>query len=126
MEKSEPRITVTESPTQTTIRMEGDLDASTIAGFRDAAFTAIGPRPDLLLLDLSAVPYVDTAALATLVTVARVALRVQVAVRVRPAPHLRRVLQITGLTRLLPIVEPNGGSANGGDAAPDADTGDAA
>lgn len=99
------RITITESPEQTTICVEGDLDSTRIARFRETAFSAIGARPKRLLLDLRTVPFVDTAGLATLVTVARVALRVQVAVAVQPSPHLRHVIEVTRLTRVLTIVE---------------------
>lgn len=101
------QITVTESEEQTTIRVEGDLDAARIARFREAAFTVTGARPKRLLLDLSAVPFVDTAGLAALVTVARVAQRLQVPVAVRPSPQLRRVIQVTRLTQILAIAEPD-------------------
>lgn len=94
-----------EGPKLATLTIQGDLDAESIPSFRDQAFTAIGLRPDILLLDMTGVPFVDTAGLAALVTVARVALRVQVRVMARPAPHLRRVLHVTGLTRILPILE---------------------
>jgi anti-sigma B factor antagonist len=86
-----------------TLRAGGDLDADHIAGFRDRAFTLIGSRPSALILDLSAAPFVDTAGLASLVTVARVAARVGVPVIVVPAPHLRRVLRVTGLDRVLAV-----------------------
>lgn len=95
----------TAAGTQLTIGMEGELDAATIAGLRDAAFNAIGARPDRLLLDLSAVPFVDTAALSGLITVARVATRLQIAIALRPAEQLRRVFRITGLTHILPFEE---------------------
>jgi anti-anti-sigma factor len=92
-------------PDRLTLRLEGDLDLDSISAFRDQAFTAIGERPGVLLLDLSGVPFVDTAGLAALVTVARVARMVRVGVGVIPAPHLRRVLHLTGLIRVLPIVD---------------------
>ena len=76
---------------------------ASVARFRDAAFSAIGERPSLLLLDLSKSPFVDTTGLAALVTVARVARMVKVDIRVYPSPHLRHVLTITGLTRVLPL-----------------------
>lgn len=73
--------------------------------FRDAAFSAIGARPSVLLLDLTDAPFVDTTGLETLVTVARVGRMVAVSVRILPSPHLRHVLRVTGLTRFLPIAE---------------------
>lgn len=88
-----------------TLRIEGDLTMENVPRFRDAAFTTIGARPKSLLLDLSAATFVDTQGLATLVTVARVANMMQVPLSVRPAPHLRRVLHMTGLTRFLPIAD---------------------
>lgn len=103
----EPAATVETGagPDRLTLCLEGDLDLDSISRFRDRAFTAIGERPGVLLLDLSRVPFVDTAGLAALVTVARVARMVSVGVGVIPAPHLRRVLHLTGLTRLLPITD---------------------
>ncbi len=107
--RDRPKITLAEARTgagtQATIRMEGDLDATAIAAFRDAAFGAIGARPDRLILDLSDVPFVDTAALSGLITVARVASQLRIAIAVRPAAQLRRVFRITGLTLILPIDE---------------------
>lgn len=82
---------------------QGDLDVDSIPRFRDAAFTLIGGQPRSLLIDLSCVPFVDTAGLATLVTIARVAKMLHIAVAVKPAAHLCRVLRTTGLTRVLPI-----------------------
>lgn len=106
-----PTISVTTTRagafSQVTIRMEGDLDASAIAKLRDAAFVAIGSRPDRLLLDLSAVPSVDTAALSGLITMARVASRMRIEIAVRPAAQLRRVFAITGLAQILPFDEPD-------------------
>jgi anti-anti-sigma factor len=86
-----------------TLFARGDLDMETVMIFREAAFTLIGNRPGALLLDLSAVPFVDTTGLSALVTVARVAKLVQIPVQVLPSPHLRRVLRTTGLVQVLPL-----------------------
>jgi len=85
------------------IRVIGDLDLATILPFRDAAFTAIGLHPPLLLLDMSSLGRLDITGLNTLLTVGRVAQMVKVPVKVRASERLLSLLQTTGLIRQLPI-----------------------
>ncbi len=86
-----------------TLRFDNEVTLENVGAFRDRVFTAIGRRPVHLCLDLTACVYVDTSGLAALVTVVRVARLVNVAVMILPAPHLRRVLTVSGLIRVLPI-----------------------
>lgn len=85
------------------LRFEEELTLENVGAFRDRVFTTLGRRPIHLCLDLSACEFVDTSGLASLVTVTRVARRVHVPILVVPAPHLRRVLAISGLIRFIPV-----------------------
>ena len=91
------------SPASETLRFDKEVTLENVGAFRDRAFTAIGRHPSHLCLDLTACVYVDTSGLAALVTVVRVARLVNVAVTILPAPHLRRVLTVSGLIRVLPV-----------------------
>ena len=90
-------------PVSETLCFDKEVTLENVGVFRDRAFTAIGRRPAQLRLDLTACFYVDTSGLAALVTIVRVARLVNVAVTIFPAPHLRRVLTISGLIRVLPV-----------------------
>ena len=103
-------------PCAETVRQDEDLTLENVTPFRDRAFTAIGLRPCLLRIDLRRANFVDTSGLATLVTIARVAKMVHVPLEIWPAPHLRRVLSLTGLTRYFSVQPPEPPAASENDA----------
>jgi len=86
----------------TVCRPAGSLDVEAAARFRQA-MAVVGPAPRLVV-DLSQVSFIDSAALAALVSGIR---------RVREAggdaavcstrPHVTRVLRMVGLERVVPI-----------------------
>lgn len=94
---------VTASERRITLRVRGDIDLLSVTQFRDAAFTAMGEKPRRLLLDLSEVGYLDTTGLSTLVTLVRVSRMVKVSLTVIPSPFLRRLLEKTGMSYLVPV-----------------------
>ncbi|MDX1932141.1 MAG: STAS domain-containing protein [Capsulimonadales bacterium] len=85
------------------LRLTGAIDLGSILRLRDVAFSAIGERPSLLLLDLRSVSHIEIAGINTLVTIARVARLVKVCCVVLPSEELRGTLTRTGLWRLLPF-----------------------
>ncbi len=85
------------------VRVAGDLDISTVLPFRDAAFTAIGSRPPLLLLDLVALGHLDITGLNTLLSIGRVGKLMKVPVRVIPGEKIARLFTATRLGAQLPF-----------------------
>lgn len=93
-----------DAPDRVTLHLHGALDVTTMLELRDAAFTAVGPRPRTLCLDLSGVESaLEMPAINTLVTISRVARMVNVACVVRVRPDVEAVLRKTGLIRMLPL-----------------------
>jgi anti-anti-sigma factor len=80
------------------IALTGDLDMSNVATLRASLTAACGPT----VLDLSAVTYLDSAALYELAMLRR---RVGAVVLVVPSPQVRRTLQIVGFERTFLIVD---------------------
>jgi anti-sigma B factor antagonist len=85
-----------------TIALEGEFDLTNIALVKDAFEEAAAAAPRALVVDLSAVEYLDSTMLAFLVDVHR---RLQLGdgqlLLVRPIPTVWRVFEITHLDRIL-------------------------
>lgn len=97
-------IHIEESEDHTTCRPSGDLDAYSVGVFREALNRlATSPR---LLIDLSDVPFMDSAGLGALIGGIR---RVREAegrvVVICNRPSLTRLLHTTGFDRIVPITE---------------------
>jgi len=78
------------------LRVQGQLDRATVLSFRDAMFTAIGRRPQALLLDLrqlEPLEQTDSSGVSALLTVCRVARLTKIRLYVLPAPSLRTLLE---------------------------------
>ena len=83
-------------------RLHGDLDAATVTAFREVVSAMAGePR---LVVDLGAVPFIDSAGLGALVAAVRRARSRggDMALCVRPGP-VGRVLALTGLDRIVAV-----------------------
>ena len=81
---------------------EGELDLAAADSFRTALQAAVRSADRAVKVDLAAVTFIDSTALAVLVDAWRRARERDVVLCVlRPAPNVRRVLDITGLDRLL-------------------------
>jgi anti-sigma B factor antagonist len=97
-------IQVEESADHTVCRPVGELDAYTVGQFRESlADLASVPR---LLIDLSAVPFMDSAGLGALIGGIRRAREAGGDVAVACSrPTLTRLLHTTGFDRIVPVTE---------------------
>jgi len=95
--------TTRETPDVTVVSVAGELDVSTARALETAVEEACNAQPNELLFDLSELRFMDSAGIAVLLGATR---RVPT-VRLRePSPAVRRVLEMTGLTTVLPFVDP--------------------
>ena len=97
-------LTVSERGHETVITAAGELDVNTAPELREQLARLITSGSNLLAVDLGAVTFVDSTALSVLVSALK-RLRqaggdLQLA---SPTPSVRRVFEITGLTRLFTI-----------------------
>lgn len=97
-------IHIEEAEDHTLCRPAGELDAYTVGAFRDALAELAGhPR---LLIDLSEVPFMDSAGLGALIGGIRRAREADGAVAVScDRPALTRLLHTTGFDRIVPVTE---------------------
>ena len=97
-------IQVEQSTDYTVCRPVGELDAYTVNQFREAlAGLASSPR---LLIDLSEVPFMDSAGLGALIGGIRRAREAEGEVTVACSrPTLTRLLHTTGFDRIVPVTE---------------------
>ncbi len=110
-------IEVEENETHTLCRPVGELDAYTVGKFREA-LTGLSAAPRLVI-DLSAVPFMDSAGLGALIGGIRRTRENNGAVAVACSrPTLTRLLHTTGFDRIVPVEENLDAavSALGGDA----------
>ncbi len=97
-------IAIEETNDYVVCRPAGDLDAYTVAAFREA-LTELSERPSVVI-DLSAVPFMDSAGLGALIGGIRKTRENenQVAVACN-RPALMRLLHTTGFDRIVPVKE---------------------
>jgi anti-anti-sigma factor len=97
-------IHVQDAGTYTLCRPVGELDAYTVGQFREAlAELAVLPR---VLIDLSEVPFMDSAGLGALIGGIRRAREADGEVTVACSrPTLTRLLHTTGFDRIVPVTE---------------------
>ena len=97
-------IHVEQSPDYTVCRPTGELDAYTVGQFRESLAELAGaPR---LLIDLSDVPFMDSAGLGALIGGIRRAREAGGDVAVACSrPTLTRLLHTTGFDRIVPVTE---------------------
>lgn len=97
-------IQVEEAPTYVVCRPVGELDAYTVGQFREALSNVAGTRR--LLIDLSEVPFMDSAGLGALIGGIRRARESEGEVAVACSrPTLTRLLHTTGFDRIVPVAE---------------------
>jgi anti-sigma B factor antagonist len=97
-------IEVHETPTHTLCRPVGELDAYTVASFRDA----LGGLAEhtRVVIDLSSVPFMDSAGLGALIGGIRRAREHGGEVAVACSrPTLTKLLHTTGFDRIVPVTE---------------------
>jgi anti-anti-sigma factor len=90
------------APGVAVLSVAGELDVSTAGTLESAVEQACGTQPEELLFDLRELRFMDSAGIAVLLAASR---KVP-SVRLRePSPAVRRVLEMTGLTTVLPFVD---------------------
>jgi anti-sigma B factor antagonist len=97
-------VHVEENDSYTLCKPSGELDAYTVGAFRESLSSLAGkPR---LLIDLSDVPFMDSAGLGALIGGIRRAREADGAVAVVcNKPQLTRLLHTTGFDRIVPVAE---------------------
>ena len=97
-------IHIEESEAYTLCRPSGELDAYTVGAFREALSKLAGKGA--VLIDLSQVPFMDSAGLGALIGGIRRAREADGAVAVACSrPALTRLLHTTGFDRIVPVTE---------------------
>lgn len=97
-------VHIEETDSYTLCRPSGELDAYTVGGFREALSSLAGTSR--LLIDLSQVPFMDSAGLGALIGGIRRAREANGAVAVVcNQPPLTRLLHTTGFDRIVPVTE---------------------
>lgn len=82
-----------------TIAVTGEVDLSTVRILQDAVDQVLEEEPDVLVFDLSQTTFMDSSGLAALITAANRCRGVRIR---RPSQPVSRLLEVTGLTTILP------------------------
>jgi anti-anti-sigma factor len=91
-------------PVATVVRVYGEIDIATAAGFGAALAAGLERRPPLLIVDLGGVSFLDAHGLGVLVGLANRASPVGVPIRVVGArPHIYRLFALTRLVDRLDV-----------------------
>ncbi|MBC8139205.1 MAG: STAS domain-containing protein [Fibrella sp.] len=85
-----------------TLMVSGDIDLYVAADFRHAGEKHVLEH-DNPVIDLLSVPFLDSAGLAALLSITRVARTHERLLRVRATGNPRRVLRITGVDRMVKV-----------------------
>ncbi len=86
------------------VAVVGELDLSSLPRVRAQIDDALSSRPEQLVVDLSACPFVDASALAMLLDVHRRVCRVGGTLTLRGcSPRVLRLLSLTGLRRVFDL-----------------------
>ncbi|MGN6609739.1 MAG: STAS domain-containing protein [Jatrophihabitans sp.] len=86
------------------LRVAGDIDMQTAGALRDRLTECLETGAGRVVVDLSAVDFLDSSALGALVAAARSAGEGGSALRVAaPKPHVRKIFQITRLLDVLGV-----------------------
>lgn len=103
-----PRLQVEQEATKQglALAVTGDLDAANAHILREALVDAIDNRGGLIVLDMTRVNYVDSIGLGTMVSGLKRGTEAGARLRfVITNPQIQKVLNITGLVRLLEIFD---------------------
>ena len=83
------------------IRVEGELDLSSVESVRHAVTPVLEAEPARVVIDLSGLEFMDSSGIALMLTIAN---RVPTVELRNPSDIIRQVIEITGLTETLHIV----------------------
>jgi anti-anti-sigma factor len=84
------------------VTIEGELDLSTVDAVRRVLTPVVDSEPERIVLDLRGLEFMDSSGIALMLSVAN---RVPTVELRHPSDIIRQVIQITGLTEALQIVE---------------------
>jgi len=97
-------LTVSEHDGETVVRAAGELDVNTAPELREQLARLIAADTSLIVVDLADVSFVDSTALSVLVSALKRLRQADGDLELAsPNPSVRRVFEITGLTRLFTI-----------------------
>ena len=97
-------LTVSEHGGQTVIKAAGELDVNTAPELREHLARVINGGARIISVDLASVTFIDSTALSVLVSALKRLRQADGDLRLSsPSPSVRRVFEITGLTRLFTI-----------------------
>jgi anti-anti-sigma factor len=98
-------VSVSLGPGRITLGVSGEMDSYTVGALHDAATAAL--EPDLaLIVDLAEVTFISSAGVGMLMSLARMARDGRSEFHLqRPSSSVRRLLDIAGLTDVLPVAE---------------------
>jgi len=98
------QLTVTEQEGETVLGAAGELDVNTAPELREQLARLINEGTTTIVVDLAAVTFVDSTALSVLVSALKRLRQAGGDLQLSsPTPSVRRVFEITGLTRLFTI-----------------------
>ena len=80
--------------------LSGELDSSNVSTLETAVESIMARHPERLIFDLSGLRFMDSAGIAVLI---RAAATVKAVYLRDPSPIVRRVVEVTGLSGVLPI-----------------------
>lgn len=81
--------------------LSGELDLTSAGQFSTAIDAALGRDPDRLIVDASGLTFMDSSGIVLLITAAQRVRELQVR---DPSPIVRRLIELTGLTKVLRII----------------------
>jgi len=84
------------------VRVAGEIDVATADSVRAAIAATMDHRPTRLVIDMESVSFMDSSGIAVLLEAAQQADSVVIR---RPSNAVRRVIETTGLSEVLPIGE---------------------
>jgi anti-sigma B factor antagonist len=83
------------------IVVSGELDMSNAGKLEAAVESLVAQQPERLVFDLSGLRFMDSAGIAVLLAAANKVAAIELRA---PSPAVRRVVELTGLTRVLSVV----------------------
>jgi anti-sigma B factor antagonist len=97
-------LTISEHDDETVVRAAGELDVNTAPELREQLARLIAEHTSRIVVDLTEVSFVDSTALSVLVSALKRLRHADGDLELAsPNPSVRRVFEITGLTRLFTI-----------------------
>jgi anti-anti-sigma factor len=104
--RGEAAGTAVPRPAVVVVKVEGELDVSSVSRVREHLHDALSVRPARLVVDLEHCPFVDACALTMLLDVHRRAWRAGGLLTLRGcSPRVLRLLSLTGLRRVFDLAE---------------------